>query len=608
MTLQTQKYSIQQPLIESLLSWVKEGEIAIPEIQRPFVWDKSKVRDLMDSIYQGFPIGYIITWKNPDIRLKNGLLGSGKKILIDGQQRITALRAALMDEYVVDKDYARIKIKIAFHPTFVNNDKTIGKFEVQTPIHKKDKAWLPDISVFFGSGFSLIKLNKEYIAANPNADDDVVERSLGQLANLAKRQIGVIELNHDLDIETVTEIFIRINSKGVVLSQADFAMSKIASNEGYGGPVLRKAIDYFCHLCKEPQYYDDIKDHDPEFAATDHFKNMKWLRTETEDLYDPAYTDMLRVASGVEFGRGKMSDLVSLLSGRDFEKRTFEEEIVERSFKQLDAGVARFINESDFKFFTLILRSAGFVRRKLMRSQNAINFAYLLYLHLRRQGMDRGDKLQSLVRRWYVMSILTERATGSFESQFDYDIKRLNERDAGEYLKEIEAASLSDAFWNAALPTLLESPVVSSPFFGVFLAAQVSRRDHGLFSRHLTVHDMLLTRGDVHHIFPRNLLKKNGLGRSQYNRLSNLVYMDQPGNIKIGDKTPAVYFTAVAEKLEQGQGEIGGLRNMDDLRANMRENCIPDGILGYDVSNYPTFLEERKYLMAAKIRGYYEGL
>jgi len=599
--MQTQKYSIQQPLIESLLAWVKEGEIAIPEIQRPFVWDRSKVRDLMDSIYQGYPVGYIITWKNPDVRLKDGRTGNGKKILIDGQQRITALRAALMDEYVVDADYARIKIKIAFHPLE-------QKFEVQTPIIAKDKLWLPDISVFFQPGFSLIKLNKDYTAANPTADADLVERSLGQLANLAKRQIGLIELNHDLDIETVTEIFIRINSKGVVLSQADFAMSKIASNEQHGGPLLRKAIDYFCHLCKEPQYYDHIKDHDAEFAATDHFKAMKWLRNETEDLYDPDYTDMLRVASGVEFGRGKMADLVSLLSGRDFEKRTFEESVVEDSFKRLSAGVTRFMNESDFKFFTLILRSAGFIHPKLMRSQNAINFAYLLYLHLRRQGMDRGDELQSLVRRWYVMSILSERATGSFESRFDRDIKRLNERDAASYLAEIEAGDLSDAFWNSVLPGHLESPVVSSPFFGVYLAAQVHHKDHGLFSRHLTVHDMLLTRGDVHHVFPRSLLKKHGMGRTLYNRLSNLVFMDQPGNIKIGDRTPKAYFSAVAEKLDKGKAEIRGLRDMADLKKNLKENCIPVSVFDYDVKDYDDFLEERKGLMAKKIRGWYEGL
>lgn len=600
MTMQTQKYSIQQPLIESLLAWVKEGEIAIPEIQRPFVWDKSKVRDLMDSIYQGFPVGYIITWKNPDVRLKNGTLSGGKKILIDGQQRITALRAALMDEYVVDQDYARIKIKIAFHPLE-------QKFEVQTPIIAKDKTWLPDISAFFQPGFSLIKLNSAYLKANPDANPDRVEASLGQLANLAKRQIGVIELNHDLDIETVTEIFIRINSKGVVLSQADFAMSKIASNEKHGGPVLRKAIDYFCHLCKEPQYYDHIKDHDTEFAATEHFKRMKWLRTETEDLYDPDYTDMLRVAAGVEFGRGKMSDLVSLLSGRDFVKRTFEESVVEDSFKRLASGVERFSNETDFKFFTQILRSAGFVHSKLMRSQNAINFAYLLYLHLRGKGLSRNAKLQGLVRRWYVMSILTERATGSFESRFDRDIRTLNERDAAEYLAEIEAGELSDAFWNSVLPGHFDSPVVSSPFFGVFLAAQVNSKDHGLFSRHHTVHDMLLTEGDVHHIFPRAYLKKHGMGRSLYNRLSNLVFIDQPANITIGAKPPSDYFNAVLEAVDR-KGTIGDLRTKADLKANMAENCIPESVFDAGVKQYERFLEERKVLMAAKIRGWYEGL
>lgn len=605
--MQTQKYAIQQPLIESLLTWVKDGDIAIPEIQRPFVWDRSKVRDLMDSIYQGFPVGYIITWKNPEVRLKDGSLGSGKKILIDGQQRITALRAALMDEYVVDKDYARIKIKIAFHPLE-------QKFEVRTPIIEKDKAWLPDIGVFFQSGFSLIKLNREYMEANPNADAEQVEQSLGILANLAKRQIGVIELNHDLDIETVTEIFIRINSKGVVLSQADFAMSKIASNEQHGGPILRKAIDYFCHLCREPQYYERIKDHDAEFAATDHFKNMKWLCKDNDDLYDPSYTDMLRVASGVEFGRGKMSDLVSLLSGRDFEKRSYEESIVEASFQRLDAGITRFMNESDFKFFTLILRSAGFIHPKLMRSQNAVNFAYFLYLHLRRQGMDRGDELQSLVRRWYAMSILTERATGSFESQFDFDIKRLDQRSAADYLAEIESGDLSDAFWNTVLPGHLESPVMTSPFFAAYLAAQVREKDHGLFSRHLTVHDMLLTRGDIHHIFPRNLLKKHGMGRSLYNRVSNLTFMDQPGNIKIGDRTPMEYFSAVAEQLTKAslQGvdsdKLRGLRDLSDLKRNMRENCIPESVLGYGVKDYEVFLDERKILMAAKMREWYKGL
>lgn len=111
-TSRMQKYQVNQTLIESLLTAVKDGAIAIPEIQRPFVWDSTKVRDLMDSLYQGFPIGYLITWRNPDVRLKDGKMSDGKKILIDGQQRVTALcRLTILGEYVIDKTYQDIKDK-----------------------------------------------------------------------------------------------------------------------------------------------------------------------------------------------------------------------------------------------------------------------------------------------------------------------------------------------------------------------------------------------------------------------------------------------------------------------------------------------------------------
>ena len=110
-----QKYNVNQHLIETLLAWVKGGEIAIPEIQRPFVWQSSKVRDLMDSLYQGFPIGYVITWRNPNIKLKDGSSSEGKKILIDGQQRVTALTAAILGDHVINKDYQRIRIKNRLH-------------------------------------------------------------------------------------------------------------------------------------------------------------------------------------------------------------------------------------------------------------------------------------------------------------------------------------------------------------------------------------------------------------------------------------------------------------------------------------------------------------
>lgn len=108
------KYSINPQPVEILLSWIKSGDIAIPEIQRPFVWTGSKVRDLIDSLYEGYPVGYIITWRNPDIRLKDGTLSAGKRVLIDGQQRITALTAAVVGQKVLNKDYKRVAIKNAY--------------------------------------------------------------------------------------------------------------------------------------------------------------------------------------------------------------------------------------------------------------------------------------------------------------------------------------------------------------------------------------------------------------------------------------------------------------------------------------------------------------
>jgi len=242
----SQCYSVNQYLIETIMAWVNSGEIAIPEIQRPFVWNSTKVRELMDSLYQGYPVGYIIAWQNPSVKLKDGGLAKGKKVLIDGQQRVTALRAAIAGQEVVNKDYKTVRIRIAFHPIE-------ERFEVANPAIDKDKEWLPDIGPVIRGEQKAHKLVRQYIIANPDTDEDLLHDRLDKLTDILKKQIGLIELSHDLDIETVTEIFIRINSKGVVLSQADFAMSKIAANEEFGGNTLRKAVDYFCHLAVAPE-------------------------------------------------------------------------------------------------------------------------------------------------------------------------------------------------------------------------------------------------------------------------------------------------------------------------------------------------------------------
>jgi hypothetical protein len=598
--MQTQKYSVNQHQISTFLAFVKDGQIAIPEVQRPFVWDGSKVRDLMDSLYKGYPIGYVITWQNPNVRLKDGKLSEGKKILIDGQQRITALRAAVLGEYVVNKEYDKVRIKIAFNP------KT-ESFEVQNPAILKDKLWIPDISEVINSG-SIIQIVRKYLEINPGIDPDLVERNISSLLAIQHKQIGTIDLAHDLDIETVTEIFIRINSQGVVLSQADFAMSKIASNEKLDGPNLRKAIDYFCHLSVAPQFYEHIRDNDKDFANTDYFNSMKWLKDERDDLYDPSYNDMLRVAFTSEFQRGRMSDLVSLLSGRNFETREFEEEIAAKTFERMKQSSLRFMNETNFKRFVMIIRSAGFISPDLIRSQNALDFAYIIYLKLRDDKDISQAEISRLVSRWFVYSVLTGRYGSSPESTFDYDIKQIANRPFKEYLESVEKAELSDSFWNFGLTQRLDTSVASSPLFHVFQASMVKGQDKGFLSRDITVADIILYKGDIHHIFPKNYLKKNNKSRGEYNQIANYVLMQQEINIAIGAKSPDIYFNELKQQCEGGKLKYGGIETIDVLHKNLETHCIPLSIFNLTVEGYDSFLLERRQLMANKIREYYYAL
>ena len=598
--MQTQKYSVNQHPIETLLSWVKSGEIAIPEIQRPFVWKASKVRDLMDSLYKGYPIGYIISWRNHNVKLKDGSISEGKKILIDGQQRITALRAAILDEYIVDKNYKRKKIKIAFNPT---NE----KFEVQSAAIRKDKLWIPSISTVFDGSVDQFDLLTNYLEKNPEVDRAKVKSAISSLVKMPLRQIGLIDLAPDLEIEVVTEIFIRINSKGVVLSQADFAMSKIASNEKYQGQDLRKAIDYFCHLAVAPEFYQRIKDNDATFAATEYFQAMSWLKNENDDLYDPSYTDMLRVSLGTEFKRAKLEDLVSLLSGRNFETRSYEDSIAEASFDKLKSGILKFMNETNFKRFVMIIKSAGFIQPWLIRSQNAINFAYLLYLHLKDKKYNPA-LIESYVQRWFVMSLLTGRSSGSFESQFEFDIKQMETRDFGEYLQEVEAATLGEGFWELGLPQQMDTSSTTSPMWCVFLAAQIKAGDKGFLSKAVRVENMIDHRGDIHHIFPKDYLKKNGLTRGKYNQIANYTYMQSEINIKVGNKSPKEYFDNLKLQLDQGDLIYGGITSTDELNQNLEVNCIPLSIKEAVFDDYERFLKTRRALMTQKIKAYYLGL
>ena len=599
-----QRYSVTPHPIESLLTWVKSGEIAIPEIQRPFVWEATKVRNLLDSLYQGYPVGYLIAWKNPTIKLKDGSSAAGKRILIDGQQRITAMMAALLGMEVLTKDYAKIRIKIAFNP-LAKDDEPF--FEVSNPAIAKNTLWISDISRFFHADADLLEEIDRYMERNPSADRKAVGKALQNLLKITGNHVGLIELAEDLDIETVTEIFIRVNSAGKELSQADFAMSKIAVNETYGGNTLRKAIEYFCHLAVAPEFFGQLNKHDPDFASTAFFQKMSWLKDVNDDIYDPTYTDMLRVAFTSEFGRGKLKDLVALLSGRNFVSKQYEEAIAEESFQKLEAGIYNFISKTHFDRLTMILRSAGFITSDLIRSRNAVNFAYILYLRGRQENYP-ANELESLVRRWYAMSVLTGRYSGSPESTFDFDIRQINSQGLRPFTDAVLENELPSTFWTGMLPQLMVTSSSISPYFIAYQAAQVNAGDQGFLSSHITVRDLMQNQGDKHHFFPRKHLQRHGLARGQYNQIANFVITQTEINIAISDKAPEIYLSQMLEQCSGGEQRYGGITNRAALESNLAMHCIPMHVLEKPVLDYETFLDERRQLMALKIKTWVESL
>jgi len=597
----TQRYSVTPQPIDVLLAWVKSGEIAIPEIQRPFVWEPTKVRNLLDSLYAGFPVGYLIAWRNPTVKLKDGTLSAGKRILIDGQQRVTALMAGLLGREVLTKDYETVRIRIAFHPLE-------EKFEVSNPAIAKDGAWIPDVSAVFSADADLIELTEAYVAKNSGADRKHVGKVLQKLGKIVNNHIGIIELAEDLDIETVTEIFIRVNSAGMALSQADFAMSKIAANESYGGNMLRKAIDYFCHLAVAPEFFSKIKNGDKSFAESEFFPKLAWLKDVNDDLYDPAYTDMLRVAFTTEFRRGRLQDLVALLSGRNFETKQYEDAIAEESFGRLKTGILNFMNKTHYDRFVMAIRSAGFIDSSLIGGQNGVNFAYILYLRGRAENLPAAE-LERLVRRWYVMSVLSGRYAGNPETAFDQDIRQIEANGLVAHTTAVVDAEMSAGFWTGLLPQQMDTSSSTSPFFHSFRAAQVKLGDLGFLSRTITVRDLLLNRSDVHHVFPKNYLKRDhGLARGRYNQIANFVVAQSEINIAIGDKPPATYFSELAKQCAGGPMKYGGITDRAELVANLRANCLPESVIDGVIPDYDAFLRERRQLMAQKIRTWFESL
>lgn len=230
-----EKYTVERDNIKNILGYIESGQIAIPELQRPFVWKTNQITQLIDSLYKGLPTGFIVVWANDKVTLKDGTQSRGKKIIIDGQQRITALRAVLLGESIITEDYSSRRFIVSYDPFS-------EKFETYKPIHDKTSKWIKDISIFFKQGglSETLKFVKEYVSKNSNITEEELLKKIDKVRNIVQREIGVINLSPKLSIAEATNIFNLMNSKGTRLGQEDYIMAKLSSDIKHDGYYIWK--------------------------------------------------------------------------------------------------------------------------------------------------------------------------------------------------------------------------------------------------------------------------------------------------------------------------------------------------------------------------------
>lgn len=596
-------YKITQYSVSSILGYVENSQIAIPEIQRPFVWKGEEVRALIDSLYEGYPIGYLIVWQNSQVRVRNFGKGGTKKILIDGQQRVTALMAALLGKEVLDEQYQSHRIRIAFNPLAGKGEE---RFAVCDTKHEEDSRWIPDISIFFRRDFSFRQFEKEYKEANPDEDFTPLEESVDTLKEIVKHQVGVIELSFLLDIDVVSEIFIRINLQGKPLNQEDFVMSKISVNEQYGGDYIRNCIDYFCHLLREPSFYQVLQQNETEFFNSEYGKALTWCQNEEQSLYIPSYADVLKVVLISYFGKTRIGDLVHLLSGRDGEKKGFSKKeiskkeiskkVSEEAFEKLGAGVKAFVCEENFQGFQKALKKAGYSCSRLLYSQSVLNYCYAMYLLMYRQGIGEKER-ESLLTKWITMAMITGHYQSGGESTVQKDYANAQEEGFASYLAQIEELKLTDEFYNNILPEKFTSTTARTAPFLAYVATQCARGVHSLYSD-VTIEELYKNKTESYQILPKAYLAKCGYKtREIYGQAANLTYISKEIKDIIRKKSPVDY----KEDLEKAIG-------IEKICTSLKENGLAETIFTANETDVIQILADRRRQMASEIRDFYKTL
>lgn len=578
--------------VSDLLNDVKNGRIGLPDLQRPFVWKDNKVRELLDSMMKGYPIGYIMLWASPDDYANTAQIGKNDKVykqpddlVIDGQQRLTALLAAMYGVTIRDKNYAERKIRISFNPL-------TREFAVWTQAFERDPEWISEISSVFSADqeHSISKFRKTYIkTANEGRikngqpqltedEEDLIEENINDLLNLGIYSLPTLKINAKADEEDVADIFVRVNSGGQNLTEKNFIETLIAvyDNEAYD------KINNFCSESRKPANgtsYNQILQVDP--------------------------SHLIRVAVGVGFRRARLRYAYMLLRGKNLKTGEITQNVRKENLSIFKASLDMATNLNNWHAFMNLFTSAGYLKGSLVASSNAVVFSYVLYLIGKYEYKVSSVELQKIICKWIFMSTITGFYTESTETEVEKQFADLRSIHTANqfvtYLDNKISNRFTDDYFRYSLPAELNSSSATSPTWYGYIAAINVLGTPMLFSTApLSKYFVLGTNGnknsiDKHHIFPKHYLEKIGYDNDRdRNQIANFTYLDYTTNIDISDAPPVEYVTRYREKL----GEEG-------YKRTCAQNALPEN---FEKLTYPEFLSQRRLLMAQIVKKAYNEL
>jgi len=568
----------------SLVKYIALGEIGLPDIQRPFVWKNAKVRDLFDSMYRGYPVGYLLFWQNA-LATDTRTIGADTKqkpprlVIVDGQQRLTSLYAVIKGIQVLRQNFENEAIQIAFNPL-------VEKFEVADAAIRRDKSYLTDISTLWSDKTDLFEVVDDYLSGLTSTrevseeEKKRVRKAISKLQGLLSFPFTALELDANISEEDVSDVFVRINSKGTPLNQADFILTLMSVFWDEG----RAELERFCREARKPS---------------------KGTASPYNYFIEPSPDQLLRVSVGLAFKRARLKYVYSILRGKDLETEQFSDDRRLDQFDLLKDSQKRVVNLQYWHDFMACIRLAGFRSGAMISSQNNLLFSYLLYLMGRTEYKVPEYDLRMVIARWFFMSSVTGRFTGSPESAMEFDLARFREvKSSDEFintLNQICDITLTSDFWNVTLPNDLATSSPRSPSLFAFQAAQVILDARVLFSK-ARVSDLLdpalhahRSAVERHHLFPKGYLKTLGITEIRdTNQIANYALVEWGDNTQISNKAPVEYLPDMKQRVDPA-----------DLGRMYHWHALPNT---WESMDYKAFLEARRDMMAQVIREGFEIL